>query len=139
MSPTSSNSSSSSTSTVRPENLPPSMVSRLEQIISRVDEAFNEDGKVKPFVGNPKFIRDLSESNWTSFINPDIKNRMEFIEAIMHSENEITYEEGVKMADKLKIIIDSFKTLVANYDISRPKMSKNQMIIVKNITFFIKS
>jgi len=39
------------------------MVSRLEQIISRVDEAFNEDGKVKPFVGNPKFIRDLSESN----------------------------------------------------------------------------
>jgi len=63
MSPTSSNSSSSSTSTVRPENLPPSMVSRLEQIISRVDEAFNEDGKVKPFVGNPKFIRDLSESN----------------------------------------------------------------------------
>jgi hypothetical protein len=111
-SPTSSSSSSSSTSTVKPDNLPPSTVNSLEKIISRMDEAFNKDGKVKPFLGNPNIVKNLSEENWTSFVNPGIKNRMDLIETIFNIESEVTREEGIKMADELKIIIDSFEALL---------------------------
>jgi argininosuccinate lyase len=64
---------------------------------------------------------------------------MDLIETIFNLETDVTKEEGIKMADALKEIIDSFETLVQGYDFNKHKMSNEAITNVKDMAFFMKT
>lgn len=115
------------------------MKKELEEIIKNLEHTTFKEGRALPFIYNPNIIKNLSDSNWTSFVIPGIKQRMDFIEDMFKSEDELLKPEGIRMADELMVITQSYEAMVDVYETNRDKINPKNFKVIKKMTFFMRS
>jgi hypothetical protein len=64
---------------------------------------------------------------------------MDFIEDLFNSEEDLVKPQGVTMADELMAITESYETMVKVYELNRDKISPKKFVIVKDMSYFMRS
>jgi hypothetical protein len=131
-----SNINSSSTNLFKHDEIPKSLI---EKTVAKLDEAFSEDGHVKPFIGTSKHLKNITESNWLDFVNPGIKDRMNIIEKNINS-GEIYSNRKIaeNMVAEMEVINKSYDALVKFYENNKDRYSITKVIAIKNMSFHMR-
>jgi hypothetical protein len=64
---------------------------------------------------------------------------MDFIEDMFKSEDELLKPEGIRMADELMVITQSYEAMVDVYETNRDKINPKNFKVIKKMTFFMRS
>jgi hypothetical protein len=64
---------------------------------------------------------------------------MDFIEDMFKSEDELLKPEGIRMADELMVITQSYEAMVDVYETNRDKINPKIFKVIKEMTFFMRS
>lgn len=130
------NSSSSSINVFKHDEIPKSMI---EKTVEKLDEAFNEQGVIKPFIESPGKIKNLNDINWTEFVNKGIKDRMDYIENTWNNDHSFTNQEALKMSRELAIITESYDSLAYVYEKSKDNLTERKVRIVKEMSYYMRT
>lgn len=130
------NINTTSTNVFKHDEIPKSMI---ESSVEKLDNLYNHKGKVTSFLSKQIVIKNVTETNWTKNVDPLILDKMNSIENIFNSEEELTREMANQLVDNLSIITKAYDSLAETYTELPENLAPKKVVLIKNMAFHMRS